>query len=128
MSVRVAAPSLVSDLTQGLAADRVLTGTSHRVARARVPAAFPVHRMEEYLPDVVVLPETTAEVQHIVRVARKHGAPLVPRAGGTGLADGAVPRRHGILVDVKRMNRIVELDLENRTVTVQPGINMLKLN
>jgi glycolate oxidase len=39
-----------------------------------------------------------------------------------------VPLRHGILLDVKRMNRIRDLDLENHTVTVQPGVNMLKLN
>ena len=44
------------------------------------------------------------------------------------MTDGAVPLRHGIVVDVKLMNRILELDLDDRTVTVQPGINMLKLN
>ena len=54
--------------------------------------------------------------------------PVVPRDGGTGLTDGAVPLRGGIVVDVKRMNQIHELDLENRTVTVGTGINMLKLN
>ena len=53
---------------------------------------------------------------------------MVPRAGGTGLTDGAVPLRGGILVDVKLMNRILEIDVEDRTVTVQPGINMLKLS
>ena len=47
--------------------------------------------------------------------------PVVPRAGGTGLTDGAVPLQHGILVDVKLMNQILEIDLEDRTVTVQPG-------
>ena len=54
--------------------------------------------------------------------------PIVPRAGGTGLADGAVPLRGGILVDFKLMNQIHEIDLVDRTVTVGPGINMLKLN
>ena len=52
----------------------------------------------------------------------------MPRDGGTGLTDGAVPLRGGIVVDVKRMNQIKELDLENRTVTVGTGISMLKLN
>ena len=52
----------------------------------------------------------------------------MPRDGGTGLTDGAVPLRGGIVVDVKRMNQIQEIDLENRTVTVGTGINMLKLN
>ena len=52
----------------------------------------------------------------------------MPRAAGTGLADGAVPLRHGILLDVKRMNQIRDIDLVDMTVTVQPGVNMLKLN
>ena len=51
---------------------------------------------------------------------------MVPRAGGTGLAaDG---RCRSEVVDVKLMNRILDIDMEDRTVTVQPGINMLKLN
>ena len=54
--------------------------------------------------------------------------PVVPRDGGTGLTDGAVPHRRGIVVDVKKMNQIHELDLVNRTVTVGTGISMLKLN
>ena len=59
----------------------------------------------------------------IARVRRWcHGQP------GQGLTDGATPLRGGILLDVKRMNEIREIDLVDRTVTVQPGINMLKLN
>ena len=63
-----------------------------------------------------------------MKLANRERIPVVPRAGGTGLTDGAVPLRHGILVDVKLMNRILEIDVEDRTVTVQPGINMLKLS
>jgi glycolate oxidase len=128
VSVRTVEASLVSDLEAVLGPERVLTSPSQRAARSRVPAPFAVHRWHEFVPDAVLLPETTEEVQQIVQIARRRRVPLVPRAGGTGLADGAVPMRHGIVVDVKRMNRIVDLDLENRTVTVQPGINMLKLN
>ena len=111
-----------------LSPERVLTGRSARIARTRVPAAFAVHRWGDFVPDAAVLPETTDEVQEVVKIARRHGVPLVPRAGGTGLADGAVPLHHGIIVDVKRMNQVVDLDLDNRTITVQPGFNMLKLN
>ena len=64
----------------------------------------------------------------MVKLANRLRIPVVPRAGGTGLADGAVPLRGGILVDVKLMNQIHEIDLVDRTVTVGPGINMLKLN
>jgi glycolate oxidase len=75
-----------------------------------------------------VLPKTAEQVSEIVKLANRHRIPLVPRAGGTGLADGAVPLHGGIVVDVKRMNEIKEIDLVNRTVTVGPGINMLVLN
>jgi glycolate oxidase len=106
----------------------VLTGRSSRFNRARVPAPFPVHRWEEFLPDVVVLPRTTEQVSRIVKLANEFSVPIVPRAGGTGLADGAVPMKGGILVDVKRMDKIKEIDLVNNTVTVGPGINMQTLN
>lgn len=118
----------LSQLSDILGAERVLTTPQARFQRASVPAPFPLHRAAEYMPDAVVLPETTAEVQAIVRWANRHRIPLVPRCGGTGLADGAVPLRHGVVVDTKRMNRFLELDLENRTCTIQPAINMLKLN
>ena len=99
-----------------------------RFNRARVPAPFPVHRWAERIPDVVVLPTSTEQVAAVVRIANDLRVPVVPRDGGTGLTDGAVPLRGGILVDVKRMNQVHELDLVNRTVTVGTGINMLKLN
>ena len=108
--------------------DRVLTNVSSRVNRTRVPAPFPVHRWAEHMPDLAVLPRTAQEVSETVKLANRLGIPIVPRAGGTGLSDGAVPLRGGILVDVKLMNQIHEIDLVDRTVTVGPGINMLKLN
>jgi glycolate oxidase len=107
---------------------RLLPNLSSRVNRTRVPAPFPVHRWAEHMPDVAVLPVSAEEVAAVVRLANRRGIPVVPRAGGTGLSDGAVPLRGGILVDVKLMNQIHEIDLEDRTVTVGPGINMLKLN
>jgi glycolate oxidase len=107
---------------------RVLPNLSSRVNRTRVPAPFPVHRWADHLPDVAVLPRTAQEVSEVVKLANRRRIPVVPRAGGTGLSDGAVPLRGGILVDVKLMNQIHEVDLVDRTVTVGPGINMLKLN
>ena len=93
-----------------------------------MPAPFPVHRWSERLPDLAVLPTSTEQVAAVVRIANDLRMPVVPRDGGTGLTDGAVPLRGGIVIDVKRMNQIHELDLVNRTVTVGTGINMLKLN
>ena len=118
---------LVGRLHDVLRADQVLTSKADRYNRARTPAPFPVHRWSERVPDVVVLPESTEDVVAVVRLANELGVPIVPRDGGTGLTDGAVPLRHGILVDVKRMNQIHEIDLEHRTCTVGVGINMLSL-
>ena len=73
-------------------------------------------------------PADAEQVSEIVKLANRHRIPLVPRAGGTGLADGAVPLRGGIVVDVKLMNQIKDIDLVDRTVTVGPGINMMTLN
>jgi glycolate oxidase len=120
--------ALYDELVGILGEDGVLTGKSARWNRTRTPAPFPVHRWREYVPDVVVLPRTTEQVAEIVRLANRTGTAVVPRAAGTGLTDGATPLRGGILLDVKRMNEIREIDLVDRVVTVQPGINMLKLN
>ena len=119
---------VVERLRTVLRDEQILTGKPDRINRARVPAPFPVHRWAERVPDLAVLPTSTEEVAAVVRIANELRVPVVPRDGGTGLTDGAVPLRGGIVVDVKRMNQIHELDLENRTVTVGTGINMLKLN
>ena len=122
------ADSVLDELRQVLGDEHVLTDNPARYSRARVPAPFPVHWWSERVPDLVVLPGSTDEVAEVVRIADAHKIPIVPRDGGTGLTDGAVPLRHGIVVDVKRMNEIKEIDQVNRTCTVGTGISMLKLN
>ena len=119
---------VVEELVSIVGRDRVFTDPAARFNRARVPAPFPVHRWAEHVPDAVVLPVSAQEVSEVVKLANRHRIPVVPRAGGTGLTDGAVPLKHGIVIDIKLMNKVFELDLEDRTVTVGPGINMLKLN
>jgi len=99
-----------------------------RAIRAASASPFPLHRWKDHLPDVVVRPRTRDEVVEIVKIANRFKVPIVSRAGGTGLADGAVPLRHGIVVDIKRMSDIFEIDDINQCVTVGPGINMLELN
>jgi len=117
-----------AELADIMGADYVEATKTARYARARVPAPFPVHRIREHLPDLVVMPSSTAEVVAVVRLANDLRIPLVPRDGGTGLTDGAVPARGGIVVDVKRLNAVTEVDTLNRTCTVGAGVNMLKLN
>jgi glycolate oxidase len=74
------------------------------------------------LPDVVALPESTDEVAAVVRVAAEQRVPLVPRGMGSGLAAASVPFGGGIALSLTRVNRILELDEENRTVRVEAGV------
>jgi glycolate oxidase len=120
--------SVIDELRAICGAEHVFTGRSATFNRTRVPAPFPLHKWAEHVPSAVVLPTSAEQVSEVVKLANRQRIPVVPRAGGTGLTDGAVPLRHGIIVDVKLMNRIHEIDHANRTVTVGPGINMLKLN
>ena len=79
------------------------------------------------LPDVVVLPRTTAEVAAVVRLALDAEVPIVPRGAGTGLIGGATAPRGGVMVGVNRMDRILEIDLVNRYAVVEPGVVNLGL-
>jgi glycolate oxidase len=79
-------------------------------------------------PAAVVLPKSTQEVSAVVKIARACGEPIVARGAGTGLCGGAVPTAGGVIVSLMRMNRILELDLRNRRVRVQPGLMNLDLS
>jgi glycolate oxidase len=118
----------VAELVDICGTDRVIVAPQGRLVRAMVPAPFPFHRWADEAPEIAVLPETTEEVVAIVKLANRLRIPIVPRAGATGLNDGAKPNRGGIVVDTKRMNRVLEVDTTDWTVTIQPSINMLKLN
>jgi glycolate oxidase len=77
---------------------------------------------EQHLPDVVVLPETNEDVSAVVRIASQYDVPIVPRGMSSGLAGGSIPVRGGIVMSLTRMNRILEIDRENMTATVQAGV------
>jgi alkyldihydroxyacetonephosphate synthase len=73
--------------------------------------------------DVVVRPDTTEQVEGIVRIASEYRMPVVPRGGGSGTQGGTFALYGGIAVDLTRMNRILEVDQSSLTVTVQAGID-----
>ena len=78
--------------------------------------------VEKARPDLVVFPHTTEDVSRIVKLAAKYNVPIVGRGSGTGLSGGALARGGGIMLVFARMNRILELDLENARAVVQPGV------
>jgi glycolate oxidase len=73
-------------------------------------------------PEVAVFPGSTDEVARIVELASHARVPIVARAGGTGLSGGAIPVAGGIVLGMRRLDRILEIDEENLTATVEPGV------
>ena len=74
------------------------------------------------IPRAVALPSSTAQVQDVVRVCHRERIPFVARGAGTGLSGGALPVAEGIVISLARMNRILEVDLPNARVVVEPGV------
>lgn len=73
-------------------------------------------------PAVVVLPRTTEQVAALVKICDRHHVPFIARGAGTGLSGGALPIENCVLIALARMNRILNIDLDNQQVTVQPGV------
>ncbi|WP_306119172.1 MULTISPECIES: FAD-linked oxidase C-terminal domain-containing protein [unclassified Roseitalea] len=87
--------------------------------------AFTAYRR---VPLAVVLPESTAEVSAVLKYCSGNRVPVVPRGAGTSLAGGAIPQEDAVVIGVSRMNRILEVDHDNRTATVQAGVTNLAIS
>ncbi len=74
-----------------------------------------------HAPDIVVYPTSTETVQSALLIAREHKIPITPRGSGTGLSGGSIPAEGGIVLCLNRMNKILEIDQENLTVTAEAG-------
>ena len=79
-------------------------------------------------PGAVVLPTSTEQVQAVVKLCHETGVPFVARGQGTGLSGGAMPHPDGVLIALTRMNRILDIDLPNRCITVEPGVMNLDVS
>jgi glycolate oxidase len=73
-------------------------------------------------PGIVVFPRTAEEVAAIITLAKEHGVTMVGRGAGTGLSGGAIPRTGGVMIAFARMNRMLEIDLENERSVLEPGV------
>jgi len=116
------APADLEYLRSFLPSNRVLVGTDISPDYAhdelgRIKSA----------PDVVVRVQSAQEVSKILSYANKRLLPVVTRGAGTGLVGGAVAVTGGIMLDTTLMNRIIELDEDNMTVTVEPGVLLMDL-
>lgn len=79
-------------------------------------------------PDVVVFPTTSQQVSEIMKLANKEKIPVTPRGGGTNVSGGSVPWLGGIVLCTTKMNKILKIDKENLTTTVEPGVVLQDLN
>ncbi|OKY54006.1 FAD-binding protein [Megasphaera cerevisiae] len=80
-----------------------------------------------HYPEVVVFPASTEEVAAVVKLANTCLIPITPRSAGTGLSCGAIPVHHGIVMELERMNQIIEMDADNLFCIVQPGVRTVDL-
>ncbi|WP_238917691.1 FAD-binding oxidoreductase [Clostridium sp. YIM B02555] len=79
------------------------------------------------MPDIVVQATSAEEVSKVMKYAYENNIPVTPRGSGTGLVGAAVPLKGGIVIDLSRMNRILELDDENLTLTLEPGVLLMDI-
>jgi glycolate oxidase len=76
----------------------------------------------------VVFPMSASDVSAIIKLCNARGVPYTARGAGTGLSGGAIPSRGGVLISFARMNRILEIDLENLRAVVEPGLVNIRLS
>ena len=113
---------LVSDLEAILSKDRVRYDGAERALMSHDASVF-----DGGVAGPIVFPESVEEVQAVMDVATRYERSIVPRGAGTGLAGGAIPLGAPIVIALTRMNRIVEVDVDNRVAWVEPGVINLDL-
>lgn len=111
--------SLIKDLKKALTPDNVLYELEERYAYAQDASN---QRNITGLPDVVVFVELIDQVQAVVRLARKYKIPIICRGAGTNVVGACRAEHGGIVLNFSKMNKILDISLENMTATVQPGV------
>ncbi len=105
---------------------------SAKAACCRKPSDLKLYEydggVDKSLPEVVVFPRTTEDVVALVKIARAHNLAIVGRGAGTGLSGGSIARAGGMVISFARMNRILEIDIENERALVQPGVVNLDIS
>ena len=116
-----------SELTWVVGDDNVQTNEAdklgHSIDYYWVPELWHDRGEKPTPPDFVVHPATTKEVSEILKIANTHKIPVIPWGGGSGSQGGALPIYGGIVLDMKRMNKVLNIDKVSMTATVEVGIN-----
>jgi glycolate oxidase len=106
---------------------RAIAGAEHVLTEGIEPYGHDETEDFWFPPEVVVRPRGAKEVSQVLRLAHERRIPVTPQAARTGLSGGALPVHGGIALSVERMNRILEIDAENRYAVVEPGLVNVRL-
>src|SRR5437870_4886934 len=111
-------------LVNTLGPERVARSEFDRMVYSHDFASLPKVALLQWklYPDFVALPQTTEEVAALVKLSDESLLQITPRGGGTGWCGGSVPNRGGVLIDMRKMNRVLALDSDGRTVTTEAGV------
>lgn len=103
---------------------RLIVGDHHVLhdEEALKPAASDETEDLVFMPELVIKPGSVEDVSGILAYCNKHKIPVTPRGAGTGLSGGALPVYGGVVLDMKRFDKILKIDTENFQVTVEPGV------
>lgn len=104
-----------------LGKENVLTSSEDRIMYATDSTAVST---DLYLPDYVLLPSSTEEISEIMKIAYKYEIPVTTRGAGTNMAGACVPFKGGVVICTGKMNKIIELDIQNQTIKVQTGVTV----
>ena len=115
-------PAVVAELS-ALLGERLATSADDRAHHGRDESYH-----EPHAPDAVAYPQTVEEVQEIVRVCARHGTPVIPFGAGTSIEGHVLAVRGGITVDMRHLNKILEVNPEDLDVAVEAGVTRLQLN
>ncbi|MCQ2005221.1 FAD-linked oxidase C-terminal domain-containing protein [Rhizobium sp. NRK18] len=97
-------------------------------ARELVPFETDAFIAYRRVPLAVTLPQTTEHVSAVLKYCHRYGIPVVPRGAGTSLSGGAIPQKDAVVLGLSKMNRILDVDLANRTATVQAGVTNINIS
>ncbi len=123
MTVTVAtADKLIAEL-------RSICGPEHTITHQHQLRTYESDGLLQYaaLPRAAIVPGSADEVQRAVRACHEAGVPIVARGAGSGLSGGALPHSDGVLIVLSRLRRILEVDLDNQRVVVEPGVTNLEV-
>ena len=109
----------ISELKKNITPDKILTSEEERYVYAQDSSNIPDIKN---IPDAVVFPETTEQVQKILKLAHKYKTPVICRGAGTNVVGACTVSHGGIILNFTRMNKILNISRENMTAVVQPGV------